>query len=150
MAVAVAEGAAHPDIGSAQALKAAVLAADKVAYSTGPSGVYLEKLFAHWGITAQLQGRLVTAPPGVPVGSLLANGEASLGFQQLSELMALPGIEVLGQLPPDVAYITVFSAAIAQAVAAQPERVQAVRDWMAFLASVATEPIKRRHGMHWA
>ena len=150
VAVAVAEGAAHPDIGSAQALKAAVLAADKVAYSTGPSGVYLEKLFAHWGITAQLQGRVVTAPPGVPVGSLLANGEASLGFQQLSELMALPGIEVLGQLPPDVAYITVFSAAIAQAVAAQPERVQAVRDWMAFLASVATEPIKRRHGMHWA
>jgi molybdate transport system substrate-binding protein len=149
VAVAVAKGAPHPDIGSAQALKATVLAADKVAYSTGPSGVYLEKLFAQWGITAQLQGRLVTAPPGVPVGSLVDKGEASLGFQQLSELMALPGIEVLGELPPDAAYITVFSAAIAQALAAQPERVQAAREWMAFLASAATEPIKRRHGMHW-
>ncbi len=150
VAVAVAQGAPHPDIGSADALKAAVLAADKVAYSTGPSGVYLEKLFAQWGISAQLQGRLVTAPPGVPVGALVARGEASLGFQQLSELMALPGIDVLGELPPGAAFITVFSAGLSQAVSAQAQRVQAVHEWMAFLASAATEPIKRRHGMHWA
>lgn len=150
VAVAVAQGAPQPDIGSAQALKASVLAADIVAYSTGPSGVYLEKLFAQWGIMDELQGRLVKAPPGVPVGSLVAKGEASLGFQQLSELMALPGIVVLGELPPDAAYITVFSSAIAQAEAAQAARVQAAREWMAFLASAATEATKRRHGMHWA
>jgi len=147
--VAVPQGAPRPDIGSAQALKAAVLAATKVAYSTGPSGVYLEKLFDQWGISAAMQGRCVQAPPGVPVGALLARGEASLGFQQLSELMALPGITLLGELSPDVAYISVFSTGMGVAAAADAQRAQAVRAWMDFLASAEVEPIKRRHGMHW-
>jgi len=149
VAVAVPQGAPRPDIGSAQALKAAVLAATKVAYSTGPSGVYLEKLFDQWGISASMQGRCVQAQPGVPVGALLARGEASLGFQQLSELMALPGITLLGELSPDVAYISVFSTGMGVAAAADAQRAQAVRAWMDFLASAEVEPIKRRHGMHW-
>jgi molybdate transport system substrate-binding protein len=149
VAVAVPQGAPRPDIGSAQALKAAVLAATKVAYSTGPSGVYLEKLFDQWGITTAMQGRCVQAPPGVPVGALLARGEASLGFQQLCELMTLPGITLLGELSPDVAYISVFSTGMGVAAAADAQRAQAVRDWMLFLASAEVEPIKRRHGMHW-
>ncbi len=149
VAVAVPQGAPRPDIGSAQALKAAVLAATKVAYSTGPSGVYLEKLFDQWGITAAMQGRCVQAPPGVPVGALLARGEASLGFQQLSELLALPGITLLGELSPDVAYISVFSTGMGAAAAADAKRAPAVRAWMDFLASAEVEPIKRRHGMHW-
>ena len=149
VAVAVPQGAPRPDIGSAQALKAAVLAATKVAYSTGPSGVYLVKLFDQWGITAAMQGRCVQAPPGVPVGALLARGEASLGFQQLSELLALPGITLLGELSPDVAYISVFSTGMGAAAAADAKRAPAVRAWMDFLASAEVEPIKRRHGMHW-
>jgi molybdate transport system substrate-binding protein len=149
VAVAVPQGAPRPDIGSAQALKAAVLAATKVAYSTGPSGVYLEKLFDQWGITAAMQGRCLQAPPGVPVGALLARGEATLGFQQLSELMSLPGITLLGELSPDVAYISVFSTGMGAAAAADAQRAPAVRDWMQFLASAEVEPIKRRHGMHW-
>jgi len=149
VAVAVPQGAPRPDIGSAQALKAAVLAATKVAYSTGPSGVYLEKLFDQWGITDAMQGRCVQAPPGVPVGALLARGEASLGFQQLSELLALPGITLLGELSPDVAYISVFSTGMGVAAAADAQRTPAVRAWMDFLASAEVEPIKRRHGMHW-
>ena len=149
VAVAVPQGAPRPDIGSAQALKAAVLAATKVAYSTGPSGVYLEKLFDQWGITAAMQGRCVQAPPGVPVGALLARGEASLGFQQLSELLALPGITLLGELSPDVAYISVFSTGMGAAAAADAKRAPAVRAWMDFLACAEVEPIKRRHGMHW-
>ncbi len=149
VAVAVPQGAPRPDIGSAQALKAAVLAATKVAYSTGPSGVYLEKLFDQWGITAAMQGRCVQAPPGVPVGALLARGEASLGFQQLSELLALPGITLLGELSSDVAYISVFSTGMGAAAAADAKRAPAVRAWMDFLASAEVEPIKRRHGMHW-
>jgi molybdate transport system substrate-binding protein len=149
VAVAVPQGAPRPDIGSAQALKAAVLAATKVAYSTGPSGVYLEKLFDQWGITAAMQGRCVQAPPGVPVGALLARGEASLGFQQLSELLALPGITLLGELSPDVAYISLFSTGMGAAAAADAKRAPAVRAWMDFLASAEVEPIKRRHGMHW-
>jgi molybdate transport system substrate-binding protein len=149
VAVAVPQGAPRPDIGSAQALKAAVLAATKVAYSTGPSGVYLEKLFDQWGITAAMQGRCVQAPPGVPVGALLARGEASLGFQQLSELLALPGITLLGELSSDVAYISVFSTGMGAAAATDAKRAPAVRAWMDFLASAEVEPIKRRHGMHW-
>ena len=149
VAVAVPQGAPRPDIGSAQALKAAVLAATKVAYSTGPSGVYLEKLFDQWGITAAMQGRCVQAKPGVPVGALLASGEASLGFQQLSELMSLPGITLLGELSPDVAYISVFSTGMGLAASADATCAAAVRAWMAFLASAEVEPIKRRHGMHW-
>jgi len=149
VAVAVPQGAPRPDIGSAQALKAAVLAATKVADSTGPSGVYLEKLFDQWGITAAMQGRCVQAPPGVPVGSLLARGEASLGFQQLSELLSLPGITLLGELSPDVAYISVFSSGMGVAASADAQRAAGVLAWMAFLASAEVEPIKRRHGMHW-
>jgi molybdate transport system substrate-binding protein len=149
VAVAVPQGAPRPDIGSAQALKAAVLAATKVAYSTGPSGVYLEKLFDQWGITAAMQGRCVQAPPGVPVGALLARGEASLGFQQLSELLSLSGITLLGELSPDVAYISLFSSGMGVAASADAQRAAGVRAWMAFLASAEVEPIKRRHGMHW-
>jgi molybdate transport system substrate-binding protein len=92
VAVAVRAGAPRPDISSEEALKRAVLAAPTVGYSTGPSGVALVKLFERWGIAQELQGRLVQATPGVPVGSLVARGEVALGFQQLSELIHLDGI----------------------------------------------------------
>jgi molybdate transport system substrate-binding protein len=72
-----------------------------------------------------------------------------LGFQQLSELLALPGITLLGELSPDVAYISVFSTGMGAAAAADAKRAPAVRAWMDFLASAEVEPIKRRHGMHW-
>ena len=87
VAVAVRTGAPHPDIASEEAVRRAVLAAPSLGYSTGPSGVALLRLFDRWGITAQLQGRIVQAPPGVPVGNLVARGEVALGFQQLSELL---------------------------------------------------------------
>lgn len=143
VAVAVPAGAPHPDIGSEAALKAAVLAAPTLGCSTGPSGVQLAQLFARWGITEQVRPRLVTAPPGVPVGSLVARGEVALGFQQLSELMALPGIELLGPLPEAVQIVTTFSAARTSACR-QPEAAQALLD---FLGSPATADTKQRHGM---
>ena len=98
VAVAVKAGAPRPDIASEEALKRAVLAAPTVGYSTGPSGVALVKLFERWGIAQELQGRLVQATPGIPVGSLVARGEVALGFQQLSELIHLDGITVLGPM----------------------------------------------------
>ena len=97
--VAVRAGAAHPDISSAAGIKAAVLAARRVGYSTGPSGQYLAKLFAGWDADGKLKDRITVAPPGVPVGSLVARGEIDLAFQQLSELGG-EGIDVLGPLPP--------------------------------------------------
>jgi molybdate transport system substrate-binding protein len=139
----VREGAALPDITSEASLKAAVLAARSLSFSTGPSGVYLAKLFERWGIADQVASRMVQAPPGVPVGSLVARGEAELGFQQLSELMHLKGITVLGAMPPAVQFITTFSGALCAASTQGP----VVRDLLAWMASPATAEAKRRHGM---
>ena len=143
VAVAVRAGAPRPDIGSAAALRSAVLAARTVGYSTGPSGVALVALFERWGIAGQLGERLVQAPPGVPVGSLVARGAVELGFQQLSELMHLDGIDVVGAMPPEIAIVTTFSAGVC-AASTQPD---AARTLCRFMASPATAEAKRRHGM---
>ena len=143
VAVAVQTGSARPDISTEAAVKHAVLSATTVGYSTGPSGVQLAKLFERWGIAEQIQSRIVTPPPGVPVGSLVAKGEVALGFQQLSELVNQAGIDVLGPLPPAVQITTTFSAGLA-ATSAQPEAVRAL---LAFFASPATVEIKQGNGM---
>jgi len=143
VAVAVRAGSPVPDISSEAALRQAVLAAPSLGYSTGPSGVALATLFAHWGIAEQIKDRIVTASPGVPVGSLVAKGEVALGFQQLSELIHLPGITIVGPLPPAVQITTTFSAAMTLGCARSVE----VRALLDFLASSDTAAAKRRQGM---
>jgi molybdate transport system substrate-binding protein len=143
VAVAVRAGAHRPDISSEDALRAAVLAAPSISYSTGPSGVALAKLFERWGIAADIQSRIVQAPPGVPVGSLVARGEVALGFQQFSELLPLDGITVLGALPSAIQVTTIFSAAVAT-TSAQPDAVRAMLNYM---ASPETAAMKRAQGM---
>ncbi len=143
VAVAVKAGAARPDIASEGAVKHAVLAAPTLGYSTGPSGVQLAKLFERWGIAQEIAPRIVQAPPGVPVGSLVARGEVALGFQQLSELMNLEGIDVIGPLPPAIQITTTFSAGVCTA-STQPEAALAL---LAAFASPDTAPIKQRNGM---
>jgi molybdate transport system substrate-binding protein len=143
VAMAVRAGAAHPDVASEQAVRRAVLAARRVSYSTGPSGVYLTQLFARWGIADEIKERIVLAPPGVPVGTLVASGDADLGFQQLSELMHLDGIAVLGVLPDDIAFITVFSAGLC----AVSTRAVAARGMLDFMTSPEAADAIRRHGM---
>ncbi|MEN9630902.1 MAG: hypothetical protein RJA10_4130 [Pseudomonadota bacterium] len=146
VAVAVREGAPAIDIGSEDAVRHAVLNARSISYSTGPSGVHLQKVFERWGIAEQIAPRLVQAPPGVPVGSLVATGEVELGFQQLAELMNLRGITVLGPLPAAIQIITVFSAGLS-ATSAQAD---AVRAFLAWAVSPATADIKLRNGMESA
>lgn len=141
--MAVLAGAARPDIGTEAAVKAAVLAARTLGYSTGPSGTYMVQLFERWGIAAQLAPRIVQAPPGVPVASLVARGEAELGFQQLSELLNVPGIDVLGALPDDIQNITVFCGAVSVA----SQKAAAARALLAFLADPAGAATKLVHGM---
>lgn len=143
VAIAVAAGAPRPDVRNEAGVRAAVRAARRIGFSTGPSGVHLQRLFERWGLTAELEGRLHQAPPGVPVGRLVAGGDCDLGFQQLSELMHEPGIELLGVLPPDIAFITTFAAGRCR-TGTQPG---AVRAWLACAASPAAAEIKRRHGM---
>lgn len=148
IAVAVRTGAAAPSITSAQAVKDAVAQAHTISYSTGPSGVYLNQLFERWGMTDQIKAKLVQAPVGVSVGSLIASGKVDLGFQQLSEMVGVAGINVLGNLPEEIAYITIFSSGIPSKLDAAQS--QAVRGFQTFLASPEAEAIKREQGMYWA
>jgi molybdate transport system substrate-binding protein len=143
VAVAVRAGAVRPDLSDEAALKRAVLAARTIGYSTGPSGVRLAELFQRWGIAEALRPRIVTPPPGVPVGRLVAQGEVELGFQQRSELIRVEGIEVVGPLPPSVQIVTTFSAGVG-ARARQPD---VARSLLAFLVSTAAVDAKRREGM---
>jgi molybdate transport system substrate-binding protein len=143
VAVAVKAGAAAPDISSEAAVKAAVLAAKTISYSTGPSGVALAKLFERWGIEQQIASRIVQAPPGVPVGSLVAKGEVELGFQQLSELIHLDGISIVGPLPPEIQITTTFSAGVCTA----STQADVVNKILAYMASPAAAAAKLRQGM---
>jgi molybdate transport system substrate-binding protein len=143
VSVAVPAGTAHPDIASEESLKRAVLAAPSLGYSTGPSGVQLARLFDRWGVAEQIAPRLVQAPPGVPVAALVARGEVALGFQQLSELMNVKGIDVVGPLPPAIQITTTFSAGLC-AASAQPGAARAL---LTFLASPDKAATKQRHGM---
>lgn len=129
VAVAVRAGAALPDISTEAALRESVRAARSISYSTGPSGVALSRLFEQWGIADEIKGRIVQAPPGIPVGSLVARGDVELGFQQYSELMHLEGIIVAGPLPAAVQIITTFSAGIG-INSRQPEEVHKLLDDM--------------------
>ncbi len=146
VAVAVRAGAARPDLSSEEAVKRAVLAAPTLGYSTGPSGVALARLFERWGIAQEIAPRIVTAPPGVPVGSLVARGDVALGFQQLSELMNLDGINVIGALPAAIQIVTTFSGG----VCTTSKQEQAARALLDFLASPEVAPIKQSHGMESA
>jgi len=143
VAVAVRSGAPRPAIGSEESVRRAVLSSRSIGYSTGPSGVALAGLFERWGIAAKIKERIVQAPPGVPVGALVARGEVELGFQQLSELMHLSGIDVIGPLPPAIQIITTFSSGIC----ASSTQGDAAHRLLDFLTSPSAAEAKRRHGM---
>ena len=110
IAAAVRDGAPRPDISSGETLKRALLAANSIGYSTGPSGVYLEGLFQRLGIAETIKSRIKVSPPGVFVGTLIVKGEVEIGFQQMSELLPISGIGVIGHLSSDAQKITTFSA----------------------------------------
>jgi molybdate transport system substrate-binding protein len=143
VAVAVRKGCARPGIETEEALRAAVLSARSLSYSTGPSGRALQQLFARWGVAEDVARRLVQPPPGTPVGALLAKGEVELGFQQLSELVHLQGVDVIGPMPPGLEIVTTFSGAVC-AASTQPDAARALIE---FIRSPAADEAKRRHGM---
>ena len=140
--VAVKAGAPRPDISSGEALKRAVLAAKGIAYSTGPSGIYLIKMFERMGIAEQIKSR-VKQVQGVPAGSIVARGEAELAFQQVSELLPVPGIDLVGPLPPDVQEITIFAAGL-HAKAPHPDAARAL---ITHLTAPAAASVIRKKGM---
>jgi molybdate transport system substrate-binding protein len=143
IAVAVPAGAPRPSLVDEAAVRAAVVAAASVSYSTGPSGRYLEKLFDRWGILGSLRARIIVPPPGVPVARLVAIGEVKLGFQQLSELLGAPGIDVLGPLPATIQHVTTFTGALTSGC----KSFDAARNFLSFLASARFDVLKQRYGM---
>jgi len=142
VAAAVRAGAPRPDIGSGEALERAVLAAKSVVYSTGPSGVYLIGLFERMGIADRIRSK-VRQIQGEPAGAVVARGEAELGFQQMSELLPVPGIDIVGPLSPDVQKITIFAAGVHRRSAA----ADAARSLVAFFKDPAAAPVIRAKGM---
>ena len=143
VAVAVKKGAKRPDIASAEAVKRALKAAKSIAYSSGPSGVYLAELFQKWGIAEELKPKITQTPPGTAVGPLIARGEAEIGFQQMSELLPTAGIDILGPLPAEIQVITTFSGGVHAAA----REAGAARAWLAFITSPQSAAVLRKHGM---
>jgi molybdate transport system substrate-binding protein len=141
--VAVKTGAPKPDISSADAVKRALLAAKTVAYSDSASGVYVStEMFAKLGIADAMKDK-ARKIPATPVGEIVAHGEAELGFQQIAELKPVQGIDIVGQLPPDLQKITVFSAGIAT-VSKEPDAGKAL---IKFLASPAARDVIVNSGL---
>jgi molybdate transport system substrate-binding protein len=141
--VAVRAGAEKPDIGSADALKRTLLAAKSISYSTSASGVYLAGLFERMGIADALKPKIKQSPPGVPVGALVARGEAEIGFQQVSELLPLSGITLVGPLSADIQHFTTFSAGL-HVGSKHPDAARTLID---FLKAPAAAPLIRESGM---
>jgi molybdate transport system substrate-binding protein len=146
VAIAVRSGLPLPAIASEEDVKQAVLGAGKVCYSSGPSGDHLKRLFERWNIADRIAGRIVEAKPGVPVGRLVARGEADLGFQQLSEFLGVDGIEIVGPLPAEIQTITTFTAG----VSTRSERPDGARAFVAYLISPETQAVKQRLGLEAA
>jgi len=141
--VAVTKGRPKPDISSVDALKKTLLSAKSIGYSTGPSGVYVITMFQKLGIADEIKPKLKQTPTGVFVGSIIASGEAEIGFQQVSELTFFPGIDYVGPLPAEVQLITVFSAGI-QAGAKQAD---AAKSLMSFISAPAAAAVYKKHAL---
>jgi molybdate transport system substrate-binding protein len=141
--IAIRAGAPKIDVASGDALRKALLAAKSVAYSAGPSGLYIAALIEKWGIADQLKPKVIPVPSNTPIGEVVARGDAEIGFQQVSELLPVAGIDYLGPLPADIQETTVFSAALHKSAGA-PDAAKAL---IRFLTAPAAMPVIRKAGM---
>jgi molybdate transport system substrate-binding protein len=135
-------GATRPDLSTQEAFKQALLQAKSVAYSTGPSGVYLAALFEKMGMTAALAPKLILVQ-GEPVGEVVRRGEAEIGLQQIPEILAVPEIDFVGPLPPEIQVMTTFAFGIHENVS----DVRAVQAWMQRLQDDTALPLIHQYGL---
>ena len=141
--MAVRAGAPKPDISSVGALKRTLLQAKSIAYSASASGTYLStELFPRLGIADQIKGKSKRIE-SERVGTVVARGDAEIGFQQVSELLPIAGIDYVGPLPDEVQQVTIFSAGIAVG-AREPDAGRAL---IKFLASPAAVPVIKKSGL---
>ena len=141
--VGVKAGAPKPDISTVEALKKTLLAAKSIGYSTGPSGNHVVGLFQRMGIADEVKPKLKQTPTGVFVGSIIASGEAEIGFQQVSELSHFAGVDYIGPLPADVQYITVFASGIATGA----KEADAAKALVKFITAPTAAPAFKKRGM---
>jgi len=141
--MAVGKGKPKPDISTVDALKKSLLAAKSIGYSTGPSGIYVVSMFQKMGIVDEVKTKLKQTPTGVFVGSIIASGEAEIGFQQVSELSFFPGIDYVGPIPAEVQLITIFSAGIP----AGTKQADAAKALVSFITAPAAAAIFKKHAL---
>ena len=143
LGVAVRAGAAKPDIGTPEALKAAFLAAKSIGISRGPSGVHLLNAMAKIGIADQVKAKMVQPDLGVRVGTLVADGKAEIGVQQIGELLPIPGILYIGPLPGELQTVIVYG----MARSANATQWDAASTLVKFLTSPAVGPMLKKIGL---
>jgi molybdate transport system substrate-binding protein len=136
-------GAPKPDISTTEALKRTLLAAKSIGYSTGPSGVYMIGVFQRMGIADEIKHKLKQTPTGVFVGGIIANGEAEIGFQQVSELSHFAGVDYVGPLPAEIQQFTIFSSGII----AGTKEAEAAKALVSFITAPAAAAAFKRIGM---
>jgi molybdate transport system substrate-binding protein len=141
--VAVRAGAPKPDISSGDAVKKALLSAKSIGLSTGPSGVYVAGLLQRMGIADEIKPKLKQTAPGVPVGTIIASGEAEIGFQQVSELSHFAGVDYVGPLPGDIQQYTMFSSGIV----AGTKEAEAAKALVKFITSTGAAAAFKKRGM---
>jgi len=140
---AVPKGAPKPDISTTEALKKTLLAAKSIGYSTGPSGLYMISLFEKLGLMDEVKPKLKQTPTGVFVGTIIANREVEVGFQQVSEVGNFPGVDYIGPLPADVQQMTVFSSGIV----VDAKEAEPARTLVKFLTTPEAGAAFRKRGM---
>lgn len=143
VAVAFRSGLPRPDVSRVSGLKKALLDAQSIAISSGPSGRYLEQLFKKLGVADQIKQKIKQPPSGVQIGDMLARGEADLGFQQVSELMHAKGFQYLGPLPAEVQNYTIWAAGVHSSA----PQVDAARAFSSALRAPESGDAIRKSGM---
>lgn len=141
--VGVKTGAPKPDISSVDALKRTLASAKSIGYSSGPSGVYIVKMFERLGVTDQVKPKLKQTASGVFVGSVIASGEVEIGFQQVSELSQYEGVDYVGPLPAEVQNYTTFSSGILS----NANEAEAARALVRYITSPQAGAVYRKRGM---
>jgi len=141
--VGVKAGASKPDIHTTDALRKTILGAKSIGYSTGPSGLYVLKLFQRLGVADQVKPKLKQTATGVFVGSIIASGEVEIGFQQVSELGQYPGVDFVGPLPADLQELTIFSSGITR----NAKQADAARAWVRYLTGPEAVQAFTKRGM---
>ncbi|HYM18603.1 MAG TPA: substrate-binding domain-containing protein [Micropepsaceae bacterium] len=141
--VALRPGAPKPDLSSAEGLKKYLLSVKSIIISGGPSGTYLTALFQRWGITDQIKSKTKRLGPGESPGVAVARGDGDIGFTQVSELLAVKGIDYLGPIPGDVQQVTIFSAGIHKSA----PQAEAARALIRFVTAPAAIPVLKKTGL---